>query len=233
MVLAKENKAVTLALMERIPEPELMLEEEQARAYSEADFSAPHQMFVDLFRKFFGPRLTGVVLDLGCGPADISVRFAKAYPQCQIHGVDGSPAMLKYGWERVLKEGLCDRIKLILGKIPDYQPPENFYAAVIVNSLLHHLPSPEILWETIKRAGRQGAPVLVMDLMRPESRAQARAIVEKYAKDEPEILRQDFYASLLASYTPTEVKAQLEAAGLSHFEVSLVSDRHWVAYGRL
>ena len=35
--------------MERIPEPDLMSEQEQARAYAEADFSEPHENFVDLF----------------------------------------------------------------------------------------------------------------------------------------------------------------------------------------
>ncbi len=32
--------------MDRIPEPELMDEVEQARAYAAADFSEPHQAFV-------------------------------------------------------------------------------------------------------------------------------------------------------------------------------------------
>ncbi len=219
--------------MERVPEPELMLEEEQARAYAEADFSAPHQMFVDYFREIFGPHLEGVVLDLGCGPADIAVRFAKAFPACQIHGVDGSPAMIKYGKERIEKEGLEARIKLFLGKIPEFELPEHFYDAVIVNSLLHHLPQPEILWETIKKTARGGAAVLVMDLLRPKSPQEARSLVEKYASSEPEILKRDFYHSLLAAYTPPEVRDQLEKTGLFHFEIRVISDRHWIVFGRL
>ncbi|HHI97955.1 MAG TPA: class I SAM-dependent methyltransferase [Thermodesulfatator atlanticus] len=219
--------------MERIPEPELMLSEEQARAYATADFSAPHQMFVDLFRKHFGPHLTGTVLDLGCGPADISVRFAKAYPQCIIHGLDGSPAMLKYGIKRVAAEGLSQRIKLILGKIPEFSLPSHYYHAVIVNSLLHHLPEPLILWETIKKTARKGAPVLVMDLIRPQDQREAREIVEKYAAGEPDILKRDFYHSLLAAFRPEEVREQLKRAALEHFQIEIVSDRHFIVYGHL
>ena len=66
--------------MERIPEPELMDEAEQARAYAEADFSGPHDMFVQLFREAFPDTApAGAVLDLGCGPADVTRRFASAF----------------------------------------------------------------------------------------------------------------------------------------------------------
>ncbi len=39
--------------MKRIPEPELMNSPEQARAYAEADFSEPHNMFVEKFAECF------------------------------------------------------------------------------------------------------------------------------------------------------------------------------------
>ncbi|MCP4716998.1 MAG: class I SAM-dependent methyltransferase, partial [Deltaproteobacteria bacterium] len=69
--------------MQRIAEPELMLDKEQARAYAEADFDEPHSMFIDLFRERFREReCEGYVLDLGCGPGDITFRFARAYPCC-------------------------------------------------------------------------------------------------------------------------------------------------------
>ena len=51
--------------MERIPEPELMNDAEQARAYSEADFSEPHNHFVQLMIEKMGSELRGEALDLG------------------------------------------------------------------------------------------------------------------------------------------------------------------------
>ena len=65
--------------MKRIPEPELMEEEAQARAYSEADFASPHDAFVGHAARVFSSETQGEILDLGCGPADISVRFARRF----------------------------------------------------------------------------------------------------------------------------------------------------------
>ena len=36
-------------------------------------------------------------MDLGCGAADISIRFAKAFPNYQIDALDGAEAMLAEG----------------------------------------------------------------------------------------------------------------------------------------
>ena len=91
--------------MDRISEPELMDDVEQARAYAAADFSEPHQAFVEHFRQRFADCNPKQVLDLGCGPADISIRFARAYPQCTLTGVDGAAAMLALGRDAVSAGG--------------------------------------------------------------------------------------------------------------------------------
>jgi ubiquinone/menaquinone biosynthesis C-methylase UbiE len=219
--------------MERIPEPDLMNDDEQARAYAHADFEEPHEAFVDEFaRRFEGLDLAGHVLDLGCGPADISMRFARRYAACEIDGVDGAEAMLKYGHVMLEREGLADRVHLHRAYLPDETPPQESYDAIISNSLLHHLDDPSVIWTSIKRFAKPGAPIFVMDLMRPADRAEAERFVALYADGEPDVLRHDFFHSLLAAYRPAEVSAQLEAAGLGHLEVVPTSDRHLIVFGR-
>lgn len=218
--------------MKRVPEPELMDDDAQARAYAEAGFEEPHRQFVELFRAQWPVlSLQGRVLDLGCGPADITLRFARAWPGTVIDGIDGAEAMLGYGRERIRRHGLEGRIRLWRARLPDDPLPGHGYDAVISNSLLHHLRDPAVLWEAVKAAARPGAPVFVMDLMRPGSEAQARALVEEHAAGEPEVLRRDFYHSLLAAYRVGEVRDQLAAAGLAGLSVRAVSDRHLVVAG--
>jgi len=223
--------------MERQPEPELMDEDQQARAYALADFEQPHENFVALFRQTFYSEpsatesLQGPVLDLGCGPADVIIRFARQFPDCRILGVDGSDAMLNYGRHAIVKAGMDDRITLQKVYLPDDAIPEQFYSAIISNSLLHHLADPMVLWQTINRYAQAGSQVFIMDLMRPRSPDAATELVEEYAAQEPEILKHDFYNSLLAAYTVGEVEEQLERQGMINLNVKPVSDRHFIVTG--
>jgi len=219
--------------MDRVPEPELMDEPAQALAYACADFSAPHDAFVARFRRCFPDFGGGAVLDLGCGPADVTLRFARAYPQAQVTGVDGAEAMLALGRQAVAAAGLTQRVRLLHRRLPAEDLGGSAYAAVISNSLLHHLADPLVLWDAVRAAAAAAVAVFVMDLLRPPSRDAAAALVDLHAGDAPEVLRRDFLNSLLAAFRPEEVRSQLAAAGLSGMRVEVASDRHLIAYGRI
>ncbi len=218
--------------MKRIPELELMEDPEQALAYAQADFSEPHQIFIDCFVRHFPGLTPHRVLDLGCGAADITLRFGRAYPACELTGVDGAEAMLDLGREAVKCARMENRINLVLGCLPGAPLPFQEFDTVISNSLLHHLADPMALWETIKAYARPGAAVFVMDLLRPDTRAQAKSLVEENAGGEPEILRRDFFNSLLAAYRPQEIVAQLKRARLP-LKIEIVSDRHLAVFGSI
>jgi SAM-dependent methyltransferase len=220
--------------MQRIPEPELMDEAEQARAYACADFAEPNARFVGYFEAEYPSLLRGSVLDLGCGPGDIVLRLATRHTGLIVHGIDGSAAMLRFASERLHEApGLGGRVQFIEGVLPGVTLPLPGYDAVISNSLLHHLHDPNVFWRAVRETGVPGAAVLVMDLLRPASAAAAQGIVDQYAAGEPEILRQDFLASLCAAFEPAEVRAQLRAHGLDGLTVRTVSDRHLLVTGRL
>lgn len=80
--------------MNRVLEPELMTDPDQANAYAAADFATVNQSFVDRFRALFPDFARGRMVDLGGGPADIPIRFCRALPAVTVTGVDGSEAML-------------------------------------------------------------------------------------------------------------------------------------------
>ncbi len=218
--------------MRRIPEPELMNEPEQARAYAEADFSEPHEHFVSLFSERFPEFNKGHVLDLGCGTCDVIIRFARKYPSVRITGVDGAEAMLEIGRESIKREGLENRISLKLCHLPDSTLIKEQFDAVISNSLLHHLSDPYVMWDTVKSCTIPGVPIFIMDLFRPPDIETAEYLVEKYAGNESPVLKKDFYNSLLSSYNVEEVKTQLLTAGLDYLSVEQVSDRHFIVWGR-
>ena len=217
--------------MNRVPEPELMNNTEQARAYAETDFSEAHDAFVAHFRSRFPEFSEGKVIDLGCGAADVVIRYARALPKIFITGIDGAQAMLDIGLKDVEQNGFHDRIKLYKCLLPHDVLSLGKYDAVISNSLLHHLNDPMILWDIIITCSRQGSPVFIMDLMRPDSPDKAHELVHMHAGDASPLLQKDFYNSLLAAYREDEIKKQLKEAHLDYFSVEVISDRHVIVWG--
>lgn len=219
--------------MDRVPEEELMDGTAQAAAYAGADFAEANSLFVKLLQHNFPHHVPHRIIDLGCGPGDILVRMARTWPDARLTGVDGSRAMLTHARAAVAAAGLQVRINLLQRRLQDLSLPPEF-DTIVSNSLLHHLHDPDLLWRRIAELGPAGAVILVMDLVRPDNEARARDLVRRYAKDDPDVLKQDFYRSLLAAYRPEEVRDQLlRRAGFGHFAVERVSDRHIAIYGHL
>lgn len=204
----------------------------QAAAYAGADFSDAHQLFVRTFHELFpGTVVSGEVLDLGCGTADVTIRFARSAPFCRMLGVDGAQAMLEQGRAAVSRAALQGRIELTSGVLQSLKLPRRDFQAILSNSLLHHLHDPAVLWNCIKQYSAGGTLVFVMDLVRPDTRRDAHRLVNLYCENGPEMLRRDFYNSLCAAFLPAEVEAQLQESSLPELTVKVISDRHWIAYG--
>ena len=216
--------------MDRTLEPELMDDPEQALIYARADFEQENQGFVDRFREYFPDFSEGHVVDLGCGPGDIPIRFARVFPSCRITGVDASAPMVRLAEDAVQQAGLSDRITFRCERFQGLAGVSVADAA-ISNSLVHHVRNPLQFWHKLRLVVKPGSPVLVMDLVRPDSPEEAQTIVDRYAAKEPEILRRDFYHSLLAAFTEDEVAAQLAEMNLSRLMVDVPDDRHWVVGG--
>jgi SAM-dependent methyltransferase len=224
--------------MERVLEPELMTDPAQAKAYAEADFAASDEAFVTTFLTRFGDllcdgcdgpggELAGPIVDLGCGPGNITLRLGQALPGREIVGIDGSSAMLALARLRVRPDAM---VRFVQARLPSEALAPRAFSAVLSNSLLHHLPDPGVLWQSVARIAAPGAPVWIADLRRPPTSEDAQALVDRYAAGEPELLRRDFQASLHAAFEPDEVRAQIAAAGLD-LRVEALGDRYLLAYG--
>ncbi len=220
--------------MKRIPEPELMDSEEQTLAYAQADFEESNSLFTrEFLDRFTGLAGTGNMADLGCGPGDIAIRLANALPGWRVTGIDAGENMLRRAREHPGYPPVADRVSFRLAYLPDRSLPAGDWNAVVSNSLLHHLPDPQVLWNSVRQLAAGGAAVQVMDLFRPDSESAAMDLVDRYADGAPEILREDFYNSLLAAYTVEEIAQQLAQAGLDGLRVETISDRHWLVSGTL
>ena len=218
--------------MDRIPEPELMDLPHEALAYAEADFADVNEAFVERLLVLAGPLGRANALDLGTGPCDIPLRLWRRR-DWRIAAVDAASAMLRIGMRTLRASHCLGAIQPILSDAKILPFAAGSFDVIFSNSILHHLGEPERLWGEVARVGKRGALVFLRDLARPASQDAARRIVEEHAGSESALLQEEFYRSLLAAYTPEEIRRQLDTAGLCGLEVAMVTDRHLDVWGQL
>lgn len=230
--------------MERICEPELMDDPEQARVYAEADFAASDAALVERIITLAAPQGLGSrVVDLGCGPGNISWRLAERCPASELIGLDGAATMLAIAEQR--RAAAPERWPLLRFRclsLPlaeaDWDGLAGSCSAIVSNSLLHHLHDPALLWSAVQRLAAPGALVHIHDLRRPEDPAALEALVQRHASDCDPLLRRDYAASLRAAFRLEEVQEQLRLAGLATagrtgLRVEAREDRYLEVQGRL
>ncbi len=206
---------------------------QEALVYSRADFREVNERFVtDLLAAHGAQTPPLLALDLGCGPADIPLRLRVQRPRWRMVAMDAAWAMLKLARDDLRFED-AGGLFLIQGTAQHLPIRSGCIDLIFSNSLLHHLPDPLPFWREIARVAATGASIFVRDLMRPASQDEAKLIVERNAGNEPPLLKEEFYRSLLAAFTAEEVRRQLETAGLGQLRVRPVTDRHMDVDGHL
>ncbi len=219
--------------MLREPESESMDVTEEADAYAEADFAGVNTAFVSRLLYLVGEQKPALCLDLGTGPGDIPARIIRHGVPWRIIGADMSRPMLAHAKRAVNTAGFRWAINLACTDAKSMPFPPATFDIIFSNSILHHLSDTRPFWTEIKRVGKPGAFVMLRDLARPESPEAARAIVSRHAEYESSMLQEEYYRSLLAAYTPDELRVQIASAQMPLLRVETVSDRHLDVFGRL
>lgn len=219
-------------VLERIPEVELMDLRLNAQSYAGADFSEPNSKFVAHFADKF-PAFNGQhIIDLGCDPADITIRLAALYPQASVIGLDGADAMIEIARKAILRNtALANPVgvrRWHIGK-EAYPMGSKLFDAVVSNSLLHHLDDPLDLWRAIRLCAAPGAAVLVINLsghnlaLRPKR--LLRHTLAKSRKFCECTVRPRFWSNWLHS-TWIRCALKLSAIDILSFSGRLVRERH-------
>ncbi len=219
--------------MPRQPEPEYMDEAAEAEAYALSDFSEVNRAFVERLLELLGACGRVEAVDLGTGPGDIPIHVCLARPGWHVVAVDASAAMLSIAGKVAQEANLIDHIELIQADARETGLAQHRFDVLFSNSMLHHIDDTAAFWKELKRLAKPDATMFLRDLARPASPADARRIVEVYGQVGPELMRTEFYRSLLSSYTPEEVRTQLAEAKLGCLEVEMVTDRHMDIFGTL
>jgi ubiquinone/menaquinone biosynthesis C-methylase UbiE len=212
-------------MLPRILEPEVMDSAEEARDYDAMDHAAVNRAFVEDFLALWDGR--GPVLDVGTGTAQIPVELCRRHGPARVTGVDLAGHMLAVGRDNVRRAGLEGRVRLERHDARRLPYPSASFAAVISNSIVHHIPEPGAVLAEMARVAAPGGTLFVRDLLRPADEPTLRHLVDTYAAGANAHQRQMFADSLRAALTLAEVRGRVAALGFDPAGVTQTTDRHW------
>jgi ubiquinone/menaquinone biosynthesis C-methylase UbiE len=217
-------------MLPRVLEPEVMDSSEEARDYDAMDHAQVNRAFVaDFLAAWAGE---GPVLDVGTGTAQIPIELCRQVPRVCVVGIDLAEHMLAVGRVNVRRAGLGERIRLECVDAKDLPYPRGNFAAVISNSIVHHIPEPRAVLAGMARVTAPGGTLFVRDLLRPEDDAGVQRLVKAYAGDANAHQQQMFEASLRAALTLDEIRALVRPLGFDPEQMRQTTDRHWTWHAR-
>ncbi len=198
--------------MERVAEPELMETKEQVISYSEADFSEGEDNLINqidyyLLKNKISLDEKDLIVDLGCGPGNISEKLATRWPNTEVADIKNFEL-----------SAISQKKEINL---------------LVSNSLIHHLTHLDDFFKTIVRLSNSFTVNFHKDLKRPLDEKSALELKTKCSSKYNNILTNDYYASLKASYTYKELKDFLLKNNLLSMEVFEDCDQYLIVYGKV
>jgi ubiquinone/menaquinone biosynthesis C-methylase UbiE len=212
--------------------------EAEARDYDSMDHAAVNRVFVDDFvaahqraaRSHPAEIATSsflTVLDVGTGTAQIPIELCRRHVSFCVVGTDLAEHMLRVGRDNVRRAGLVERIRLERIDAKHMSFAGGAFAAVMSNSIVHHIPTPAAVFAEMVRVTAPGGLLFVRDLLRPADESTLEGLVRLYAAGANDHQKKMFADSLHAALTLDEVRALVTPLGFDPQTVQQTSDRHW------
>lgn len=221
------------SMLPRVLEPEVMDTVAEAVDYDSMDHGDVNRQFVDDLLaawRLDDPAKTVdgcLVTDLGTGTALIPLEMLKCEPRLgKVIACDLSMEMLKIADQNIeAANAAC--IQTLFCDCKQLPIADRSQHLVISNSIVHHIPEPQLVLSEAIRILKPGGLLFVRDLMRPETNEQVEHFVQTYTGNDNSHQQQLFRQSLHASLSVAEVGAMLSVLDVPSDCATASSDRHW------
>ena len=168
-----------LRMLPRTLEPEVMDTPEEARDYDAMDHSGVNRIFVADFLAVWNGR--NPILDVGTGTAQIPIELCRQHPAARVTAIDLADHMLAVGrgtWSVPVCTG---RITLECRDAKALPYANGSFAAVISNSIVHHIPEPGGVLAEMVRVLSPAAGCWCATCSGQPSDAEVHRLVDLYA----------------------------------------------------
>ncbi len=221
-------------MLTRVLEIEAMDTLDEALGYDSMDHAEVNRVFVDDLLEAGLP--AGPILDLGTGTAQIPIELCgRRLPDDvarDILAIDMARHMLDLAMDNVRRARLTDRVRLQRIDAKQLPSAADSFAAVISNSIVHHIPNPSDVLAEAWRVLAPGGLMFVRDLLRPHDDRTVRHLVGAHASGATRHQRQMFDDSLRAALTVDELRALIAPFCPDASTVRATTDRHWTWVAR-
>ncbi|KAG2382244.1 hypothetical protein C9374_005446 [Naegleria lovaniensis] len=222
--LVYEASTPTTRVQERIPEPELVMNDsQQVKSYMESckRVMTPVYLFCCAqVANLIQPGMT--VLDLGCGSGAVLCMIASMHPESEFIGFDLSENMLQHAQAEIDEMNLKN-VKLVKGDMTDFLEQHGdttsqdeltrfkqaSFDVVMCTNALHHLPDEKALQKCFANISqvlkKEDGSLYLLDFLHVRSEKTMHLLSHFHEEEQEELFTQDYANSLKAAFFKDQI----------------------------
>lgn len=143
------------------------------------DTPAMRQAYADEADRVAAVISEGIFLEVGAGPAFISIEIARRIPRAQIIGLDISEMMIGIGSRNVAEAGLSNRIAFRHGDAANMPFKDAEFDFVVSSGSLHHWSKTVKVFDEIFRVLKPGKLALISDVHKDASKEKVEEFCQQ------------------------------------------------------
>ena len=109
------------------------------------------------------------ILDIGSGTGDIAIEILRQQPQICVVGIDPAEDMLEIAKQKILKQGLQEKIQLETGDALSLHYSDASYDGIISAFCIRNVEDRAKAFAEMKRVIKNKGKVVILELTRPEA----------------------------------------------------------------